>query len=192
MKRKVPKYKSLFGLLTIALLMQSQHALAVDQKVTFAYGYYSINAKASGETSNIANPYYFHFSYHKKLTRKIELKAGYNILMADLSGSDMGYGLDVGANYFFLTPSLEQSFRDQRLDVIRVYDWLPYVGVSFNQRNFQSVRNSYAGMAVSVGSEKYYNEKMNFKGEFRYASMGGTGESTATEMSIFGGLVYKF
>ncbi len=70
--------------------------------------------------------------------------------------------------------------------------WRPFIGVGFLQRQFQSVQNSYAGFGASVGTERALNTAFGLKFFMRYATMGGSDESKATEITIFSGITFKF
>lgn len=173
------------------LLLTTSLAHAESTKLAADFGYFSLSANANGETASISNPSAFRFSYLRELTPKLELNLSYSIILADFSGSDLGFGPDLGLNYYLLSDGGDHIYRDEKFHV-RVSDlWKPYIGVAFSQRNFQSVKNSYAGVGFSAGTEMYYNEKINFRVEARYISLAGTGESEAKEMGLFFGLVYK-
>lgn len=175
----------------IALMLLSFRAQAAGGKFAASYGFFALSAKNGDRTSSISNPSAFHLGYLQPKWDKWELKIGYSVLMADFAGSDLGYGLDVGANYFPLTDSGEENFSDGTINARRYEIWKPFIGMSFNQRSFQSVRNSYAGFGFSAGIERYYNEKFNLRAEARLVSLGGSNESEATETSVFAGLVFK-
>jgi hypothetical protein len=175
-------------ILSCALLSTS--AVAAE-KISLTGGYFSISATAGEQSSSISNPSAFHVGYQKTFTDSLEFKIGYSVLMADFSGSDLGYGVDVGLNYYPLSAAADEKYRDENLTVKTYEMWRPFVGFAFNQRSFQSVRNSYAGMGINAGAEKYHNEKMNWVGEFKYTSMGGSNESEATEMQLMLGVVFK-
>ncbi len=160
-------------------------------KFSAAGGYFSINAKAEDGSASVSNPSAFHLTYAHSLTERVEGRMGYSILMADFSGSDFGYGLDFGVNYFIKSSSYEETYTDDTIRVTRYEHWAPYAGVAFYQRSFQSIKNSYAGMGFHLGTEKYLNEKMNYKGEIRYVGLSGSNQSTATEMALLLGLVWK-
>lgn len=183
--RNLPSYP-LF--LSCALL--SSNALCTE-KISLTGGYFSISATAGDQSSSISNPSAFHVGYQKIFTDSLEFKIGYSVLMADFSGSDLGYGVDVGFNYYPMSAAADEKYRDENLTVKTYEIWRPFVGFAFNQRNFQSVRNSYAGIGLNAGAEKYHNEKMNWVGELRYTSLGGSNESAATEMQLMFGVVFK-
>lgn len=177
--------------LSLFAILLSASALASDGKISMTGGYFGISAKANGTTDSISNPSAFRLGYQYPILDKFELAAGYTILMADFSGSDLGYGLDIGANYFPLTYSHEEKVKDPHFEVRRYEDYAPFIGLGFYQRQFQSVKNSYAGLGATVGIEKYYTKKINFKVEARYVQLAGSGESTASEMNFLVGIVYK-
>lgn len=174
----------LSGLFTIS-------AQASDGKFVASYGFFALSAKNESRTSSISSPSAFHLAYLQPKWQKWELKIGYSVLLADFSGSDLGYGLDAGANYYPLSDSGDESFTDGVVTAVRYEIWKPFVGLSFNQRSFQSVRNSYAGFGFCAGVERYYSEKINLRAEARLVSLGGSNESEATETSLFAGLVFK-
>ena len=175
----------------LSFVLISSPLLAAEGKISLTAGYFGISAKANGETSSISNPSAFRAGYQYPMLDKFELQAGYTILMADFSGSDLGYGLDLGANYFPFTFSHEEKVHDPHFDVRRYEDYSPFIGLGFYQRQFQSVKNSYAGLGGTVGVEKYHNKKINFKAEARYIQLAGSGESTANEINFLVGIVYK-
>lgn len=166
-------------------------AFAADGKVSVSAGYFAIDAKAGGEKSSISNPSMFHVGYLQPRWDNFEFKIGYTLLMADFGGSDLGYGLDAGMNYYPFSTANDETLQTSTVKVKSYQLWRPMVGFSFNQRNFQSVRNSYAGFGVNAGVERYYDEKINFKGEVRYVSLGGSNESEATETALLFGVVFK-
>ena len=179
----------LSALIILCCVMANAHAS--EGKVSLSAGYFSINAEASGEKSSISNPTMFHVGYLQPRWDKFEFKIGYTLLMADFSGSDLGYGIDAGMNYYPFSDASDETLQTSTLKVKRYEIWRPLIGLSFNQRNFQSVRNSYAGFGVNAGVERYYDEKINFKGEVRYVSLGGSNESEATETALLLGVVFK-
>ena len=175
----------------IILVLVSMGASAADGKFVASYGFFALSAKNGDRTSSISSPTAFHLGYLQPKWDKWELKIGYSLLMADFSGSDLGYGLDAGINYYPLTDSGEGKFSDGVVTARRYEIWKPFVGMGFNQRSFQSVRNSYAGFGFNAGTERYYSEKINLRAEARFVSLGGSNESEATETSVFVGLVFK-
>lgn len=172
-------------------LILSGTAMAAEGKISLTAGYFGISAKTNETTSNISNPSAFRAGYQYAFMDKFEMVAGYSILLADFSGTDLGYGLDLGAHYYPFTFASDEVIKDSHFDVRRFEDYSPFVGLGFYQRQFQSVKNSYAGLGVTVGVEKYYSKKINLKAEARYITLGGSGESTATEMNFLLGIVYK-
>lgn len=165
--------------------------MASEGKISLTGGYFAINAKAGGATTNISNPSAFRIGYQYPLLNNFEMVAGYSILVADYSGSDLGYGLDLGANYYPLTFSHDDKAKDPFFDVKRTQDLSPFIGLGFYQRQFQSVKNAYAGLGATLGVEKYFTKKINFKAETRYIQLAGSGNSTATEINLLFGIVYK-
>lgn len=166
-------------------------AFSASGKITASYGYFALDAQASGVSSQIASPSVFHVGYLKPIWDHYELKIGYTILMADLSGSDLGYGLDAGINYFPFTFASDSTYTDQGTSIYAYEEWRPLIGFSFNQRSFQSVRNTYAGFGFNAGVEKHFNQKLNLRLEAKMISLTGAGQSEATETTLLLGAVFK-
>lgn len=175
----------------MALCCCAVGAHAADGKVSVSCGYFSLNAKSESGTTSVSNPSAFHIGYLQPRWDKFEFKIGYSVLMADFSGSDLGYGLDAGMNYYPFSDASDETLQTATVKVHRHEVWRPLVGVSFNQRSFQSVRNSYAGFGLNAGVERYYDENMSFKADLRYVALGGSSDSTATETALLFGVVFK-
>lgn len=175
----------------LLLAMLAPHMSVGAEKISVTGGFFSINAKAGGQSSSISNPSAFHVGYRKTFTDELEFKIGYSVLMADFSGTDLGYGVDVGANYYPFSAAADGKYRDERITVNTYEQWRPFFGLAFNQRSFQSIRNSYAGLGFSAGTERYHNEKFNWVAEVKYISLAGSNESEATEMQAMVGMVFK-
>jgi opacity protein-like surface antigen len=173
------------------LTLISLPAWASGHKIDIAAGYFSIDATVEGESAKISNPSVLYLGYLRPLLDELEFKIGYTVLMSDFSGSDLGYGLNVGANYFPTSSSLEENFKSKNVEVTRYEELKPFLSAGFFQRSFQSVKMSYAGFGVGGGVEKYYNKKINLKAELRYTALSGNADSKATEVDLLIGIVYK-
>jgi opacity protein-like surface antigen len=173
----------------IFLLCSTSHA--DDGKIVASYGYFSINSTSSESSVSVSNPSAFHLGYLKPKWNNWELKIGYSLLLADFSGSDLGYGLDAGANYYPMSDSGEETLNNHLVSAHRYEILKPFIGMSFNQRSFQSIRNSYAGLGLCAGAERYFNESINLRAELRYVALSGSNESKASEASVLLGVVFK-
>lgn len=170
-------------------------------RIDFSYGYYSINSKAekkttstsssdSGNSASVSGPYMFNLAYLLPVADKFQLNIGYSVLLADIAGTDKGYGLNVGFNYFLLGSAKNENLKNDAIDVERFEIWKPYTGIGFYQRDFQSIKNSYAGFGINGGVERYYTKDVSFKGELRYISLSGANSVIATEMNAIFGIIF--
>ncbi len=182
---------SRLNLFLILFGFAASFSLRAEDKLTGAIGFFSINAKTSGQSSSVSNPSAFNVGYLKPLSHQFEFRINYSLLLADFTGSDLGYGLNVGFNYYPFTSTSDQRLRTDSLDVTTHEQYRPYVGAVFAQRSFQSIRNSFAGFGLITGMEKYYDKKLNLFAEMSYLSLAGSGLSTATEIQALVGLVFK-
>lgn len=185
------KPQSLLKLIFVLGLSLGTAFAGDGDRLAIGYGYFSLNAKVNEASTTVSNPSAFRLTYLRPMTQSLEFFLGYSVLLADFTGSDLGFGFDAGVNYYLLGNSREESYKDQNVEIRRFDLWKPYVGLGFHQRNFQSVKNSFAGLGVSLGVERYLTEKYNVRTDARYLSLGGSGESTATELGFFVGLVVK-
>lgn len=160
-------------------------------KIDILAGYFSVDASVDGSKAKISNPSILYLGYGQPILDQFEFRGGYTVLMSDFTGSDLGYGVNVGFNYFPTTSALEENFKSENVEVTRYEDLKPYVGLGFYQRSFQSVRISYAGFGFNGGVEKYYSKKINLKAEARYIKLSGSSSSSATETNLLVGIVYK-
>lgn len=189
MKKKVWRVPKIIFL--VLFFLQGAKTFASAGRIDLLAGYFSLDAKVNNNSVKISNPSAFYIGYLKAFLDQYELKLGYTIMSSDFSGSDLGFGLNAGINYFPLGSSLEEKFKDQNADISRYEDLKPFVSIGFFQRSFQAVKISYAGLGLGAGVEKYYNEQFNLKGEIRYINLSGSSESTATETNLLVGIVYK-
>ncbi len=177
--------------LSLLLLLSPALAAAEDSKIELSAGYFSINAKASGETAAISNPSVLRAGYLRPVLPQLEFSIGYTLVLADFSGSDLGYGVDLGANYYPFTASTDEVYRSDAVEARAYERYKPYVGLGFYQRQFQSIKNSYAGFGLAAGVERYVDRKINLKAEGRYINLAGSSDSTATELDLLVGIVFK-
>jgi hypothetical protein len=178
------------SLLNFSILFFSFEAFAVG-RIDLSYGYFSINAKTKDASASISSPTAANIAYLYSLTEKISLNLGYSILLADIAASDKGYGVNVGFNYYPTSSSRNEKLSNQTIDVERFELWKPFLGLGFYQRDFQSIKDSYAGFGLGLGMEKYHNKVMSFKAELRTISLSGSSEASALEIDAFLGVIFN-
>lgn len=156
-----------------------------------AYSFTAENAsnKVSATLSGLGS---YQIAYRHGINQNVELDFGFSLLATDTFGGDLSFGFDVGANYFFLTSSGAIDLDSAAGKVVLNHRWRPFVGVSFNQRNFQSTSSQYAGFGVKGGSEFQYDERFAFHGTLRYLSLSGPNQAGATQLDILGGIIIQF
>jgi hypothetical protein len=178
------------NLLKLSLLLLSTSAIAKG-RLDFSYGYFSINSKTEEQAATISNPTAFNAAYLYNLNEKTSLNFGYSLLLADFAASDKGYGFNMGVNYYPLSAAINEKFNNSDIEVERFEIWKPYLGFGFYQRNFQSIKDSYAGFGLTLGVERFYTKKLSFKSEIRIISLSGSNEAKATELNALFGLIYS-
>jgi hypothetical protein len=179
---KVAHLIFLFTLLTMAN--------AFAGKFDIMGGAYSINAKVADNSQTISGLGAYCFSYLQPFAKNFELVAAYNLSFSSVVTGDSAFGFDVGANYFPFNFANKTSIKVQDLSVEQYDLWKPYGGLTFSQRQYSSVKNGYAGFGLQFGTEYYLKRDISFKTELRYISMGGSGNSTATDINVMAGVVF--
>lgn len=182
--------KTLFSIIYLLLIMAGKsYGKESFGKITFEYGFYSLNATVENKAVTVSGPYAYHVSFLKHLFYHIELNVGYTVLFSELTGGDMSYGLNLGANYYFLSKTNNQYFDSDEFQVVNTELWRPFIGAGFYQKNFQSIKNSFSGLGINFGAERRFNDDISWRGEIRYIQLAGTGNSTATELNFLFGIV---
>ncbi|MBN8541996.1 MAG: hypothetical protein J0L82_16505 [Deltaproteobacteria bacterium] len=163
-------------------------------KLVLSGGAYSFSAEnASNRVSaTLSGLGSYQIAYRYPIKQNIELDFGFSLLATDTFGGDLSFGFDVGANYFFMTSSGAITSASADGNVILNHRWRPFMGVSFNQRNFQSTSSQYAGFGLKGGTEYQYDEQFALHGTFRYLSLGGPNQAGATQLDILGGIIIQF
>lgn len=178
------------------LLLLSMSSFATtsntDGRIGASWGFFSLTGKAADESTSVSGPTAFVFSYHKPFAPHWEINAGYSLLPADFSGSDIGYGFNLGLNYLLFHDWVQNTEKIKSVEITTHRIWIPFVGFGFHQRSFQSIKNSFAGFGINGGTEKVLTKKTNLKIEARYITLSGSSQTTATEMDLLIGFVFKF
>lgn len=166
--------------------------LAVAGKIDLLTGFYSFSGKSGNRSSSVSGLGIYEMSYLGAFKDQFEFMAGYSLTMTGIIGGDMSYGAKLGINYYPFNFSSDQKIELDGKE-IEVHDNLkPYLGIGFNQRQFQSVRNAYAGLGITVGCEKYINPKYTLRSEVKFNTYSGSSNSTASEINVLVGLVFGF
>lgn len=178
------------NLLSSFILLYSCNALAVG-RLDLSYGYFSINSKTKETSASISSPTAMNLAYLYPIKENLALNFGYSLLLADFAASDKGYGLNMGVNYYPFSSSKNEKISNENIEVERYQIWKPYTGLGFYQRDFQSIKDSYAGFGLTFGTERYYNKVMSFKGEIRTIALSGSNEASALELDAFLGVIFN-
>ena len=180
----------LHSLLLLNLLLLSTKTYA--GKYDIMVGGYSYVAKVGTKTTSISGPGTYEASYLLSFKDQFEMNLGYSFTMTGIIGGDFAYGPKIGINYFPLNFSSNDKIELPNKS-IEIHDFYkPYVGLTFNQRQFQSAKTSYAGFGLSLGLEKYISPKYTIKTEIKKNTYTGASDASATEMNLLVGLVFNY
>lgn len=154
-------------------------------------GYFSIRAKTSTASESISSFSALAFGYAHRINRYINTDFGYSVLSGSYAGSDLGYGINLGVKAY-LYPDRDLNFENKVFSYFSYRVLRPYAGVGFYQRNFQSIKNSYAGLGYKIGTEYALSNDYGLIGEMRFISLSGSGESKLVETNALFGVYFKF
>lgn len=193
MSPKIGKFKKSVWIsvcLSAAVVFSTQKARAT--KIDVMTGYYSITAETATASSEISNFGLYRINYMISLLPQLELIVGYSLMMSDILGGDLGFGIDGSIVYYPISTSwrIQAVVDNAKMSIDGL--WRPYMGMGFSQRQFQSVQSTYAGFSFNLGVERSLARVFDLKGEIRYLFLQGTRDSTATELSAVAGVVFSF
>lgn len=166
--------------LVLISLLFLNHSVFAAGKFDIMGGFYSLKAQANNKSGSLTGPgsYMATYSYH--FISHLDFTVSYSLFFSGVVTGDMGFGPDLGFTYFPFSSSAPINFKGE-FESVNYRDSLrPFVNVSFNQRQFQSVDSAYAGFSGSIGTEYYWNSLFDLKGLFRYQMLNGPEKSTGS------------
>lgn len=183
-------HKLAFVVLLVAIVFGDESASA-GNKLEVATGFYSLTAKTSKRSGSASNFGVYRAAYGFGFGAQVDLQIGYTLFMSDIVGGDLGFGPDLGLQYFPMTDSGARRFVTDKVS-INVNDVLrPFISAGFHQRQFQSVDSSYAGFSFGGGAEMAWSEDYSLKAEVRYLLLNGPTNATANQLDLLFGLSFS-
>jgi hypothetical protein len=161
-------------------------------KVALLTGVYSFTAKTSVSQATLSNWGAYSFEYLIPFQQQFDFHFGYTINMEGGISGDIAYGLDLGVHYYPFNKTSNTYFKTPTLSLVISEKLRPFVGLSFHQRQFQSIRTSYAGFGFSMGADYAMWKRTDLTSSLRFLSLKGPESSTSTLVEIFGGIVINF
>lgn len=167
------------------------HNTSMADSFDILAGLYDISAKTSTAEGNASNLGAYSIGYSHNLNPQVTLNAGYSLIMSGTIGGDLSFGFDMGATYYPITPSNTSVSESGLSTMVINHKYRPFIGLSFHQRQYQSVKSNYAGFGLNLGSTYDINKKYDLKALFRYITLTGPQTSTAQEMVILIGVNFS-
>jgi hypothetical protein len=161
-------------------------------KFDLAAGGFQITSKTARTETKISNVGAYRLGYFHPVLTHFEIGIAYNLVMSAGIGGDLGYGLDIGARYFPFSANNRVQWNSA--DYSYGFDdiWRPYIGLSFNQRQFQSIQAGYAGFGGDIGCERSLRGALSAKAELRYLRLTGPSQGSVTEIDGYAGISVAF
>jgi len=176
--------KQIFLVLSILIVSSATWA----QKLSFDAGFFSVNAKppsGSGTSSvSLSGPGSFSLSASFSLLPQIELSPGYTVFFSKIYRGDLGLGPDFSLRYFPVNAGSGLKIDHYGLKYFEIDSIRPFVGLSFHQRQFQSVQSSYSGFGFDAGSEFQITQKYSYRILLRMMNLIGPSEGSINYMDV--------
>lgn len=185
------KKTKLLNLFFLMILLIFNNAYA-NAKMDFMTGFYSLTGKTTEESKQISGIGTYQFSLLYPFLSNYEAVFSYNIMFSNTISGDVSFGPSFGINYFPLNFSENGLYSKNKIQIEISDKFKPYIGLRFNQRQFASVKNSYAGFGGVLGSEYKATEKINLKFEFKSNSYSGTSNTSLSETNLMLGIIFYF
>lgn len=161
-------------------------------KLDVSIGYFQINAQVAGRTGSISNFGLGQLAYRHALTDQFEATLGYSIVMSSGIGGELGYGLDLGLNWYPFTNAAPRETATPSFSFVLDEQWRPYVGPYFYQRQYPRVQTGYAGVGLEAGVERSISSRMSLKPSARFMLLSGPKSAAANELDLMIGLSFQF
>lgn len=179
--------------LALVLSLSSAPSAYADKLVASAGGYsFSAENKSNRTSSSISGVGSYQLSYRQSIRQNFELEYGVSLLATQAVSGDLSYGIDVGVNYYPFTSANNILGEFAGAHFYFKDLWRPFLGLSFNQRNFQSSASTFAGFGLKLGTEFLISPQWNLHVTLRYLSLGGPNKATAVQIDALSGIIIQF
>ena len=155
---------------------------AYAQKLSFGFGLYNVNASVEGEETQVSNLGAYKFQYNFNIKEKLDIFVGYDLLVEDIITGDKAFGPQVGIAYYPRGSKTISSSLMDGISFLKMKDFNYYFSGSFTQRQYQSIKTSYAGFSIGGGVEWGLNEDVIFYSDIQNSFLEGANEGSASEL----------
>ena len=175
-------------LLMLTPQVKAENASQIDGMI----GYFSLKAKNSSNTTTMNNLGIFAFAYKNHFTESVDLSLGYSIYTLSLDTSDLGYGFDLGIDYYPLHRNKIADFSTLNIYWNSSQKIVPYIGLRFHQRQYQSIQTGYAGAGLDLGARVLISKSLHALTSIRAIYLNGPLGSKIQEYNVLGGVGVSF
>ncbi len=175
-------------ILFVLIISSNGHA----QKLSIGFGFYDLKAKVGQEEASVSNLGAYKFQYHSIVQEKFELVLGYTLLIEDIVTGDKAFGPSIGGRYYLFGNNTVEVAQLSSFSVSSIKRYNPYLYLGFNQRQYQSIKSTYAGFSFGGGVEAGFDSKKSLFADIQISSLEGPSEGEATETSITTGIIFNY
>lgn len=161
-------------------------------KVGVELGYFSLSAQSGARSGSASALGMYRVAYRAPWLERLELDLGYSLFMTRTLQGDLGFGLDLGVNWYPLTEVGPAEFAGGSSTFVFDPIWRPFFGGAFVQRQFQSVQTGYAGFSFKAGIERSVSERLSALASLRWLGLRGSQTASATEWDVLFGACVHF
>lgn len=159
-----------------------------ENEYSLGLGYYSLDSENSSGSTRIANLGHLKFVYSVDVSERLVFWPGYSLYLLGGAGADLGFGIDLELAYYPFTETGRINAKNSASEWVSYETIRPFVTVSFNQRSYQSVQSSYAGVGFSLGAEYQVTNKIFYYGKIGFLTLNGPLDSKVNELQVMIGV----
>ncbi|WP_132323321.1 hypothetical protein [Pseudobacteriovorax antillogorgiicola] len=177
--------------LKVAVLAVSLFSAPLRAEIGATLGYFNIKSTTSAGDTNLANLGHFRLVYEIPFMNRFSVKPSYSLYLLGIDSSDIGYGFDLEFNYYPFTFNRPMKLGQNSLNFMSAEKLRPFVGLSFHQRQYQSIQSNYAGIGITFGAQYQYSREFRFVSGLTVISMKGPLDSALSEQQLYFGTIIE-
>lgn len=165
---------------------------SVYAQIQSEIGAFYLDVNTSTNTDQIFNLGLINVNYKHNIADDISFYIGYSLYISDYANIELGYGPNLGILYFPLGQTNKININTNNILWKTNSIWVPFVGLYFGQRQYQSVQSQYAGIGIIAGIEYAYSDTLQWIANIKYLNLYGPYKSYIKEFNIMFGPQFIF
>lgn len=183
-----------FGILICIFVLFFNEPLWAS-KINIDFGYYTMKAESpsvAGTSVSVNSLGSYSLSGNIPLAGNWELGLGYTVFFSKIYKGDMGFGPDFSIFYFPFNAGSGFEHMDRNVVYSEIEYLRPFAGLSFHQRQFQSIQSSYSGFGIAIGLEYQILRETAVRAQIKNQNLQGPSNTVMKWMELMVGLQQQF